>query len=171
MSGACSRSLREGDPARRWVAVGRVGRSHGLAGAFVVEDASEAPERFAPGARVYLDREPVTVVESKRAGRRLVVRLDRDAPRGVLLEVPADELPRPAEGGWYAFELVGLAVAEEGGRELGRVAAVEPGIANDVLRLDSNVALPLVDACVREVDLEAGRILVAPGFALHGYSR
>lgn len=151
--------------------VGRVGRSHGLAGAFVVEDASEAPERFAPGARVYVDRQPVTVVESKRAGGRPVVRLDREAPRGAVLEIPADELPRPADGGWYAFELVGLAVAEEGGGELGRVEAVEPGIANDVLRLDSDVALPLVDACVREVDLQAGRIVVAPGFALHGYSR
>ena len=163
--------MREGETAPRWVAVGRVGRSHGLAGAFVVEDASEAPERFALGARVYVDRQPVTVVESKRAGGRPVVRLDREAPRGTVLEIPADELPRPADGGWYAFELVGLAVAEEGGGELGRVEAVEPGIANDVLRLDSDVALPLVDACVREVDLQAGRIVVAPGFALHGYSR
>ena len=153
------------------MAVGRVGRSHGLAGAFVVEEASEAPERFAPGARVYLEREPVTVVESKRAGGRLVARLEREARRGALLEVPADELPRPPDGGWYAFELVGLVVAEEGGAELGRVEAVEPGVANDVLRLDSDVALPLVEACVREVDLQAGRILVAPGFALHGYSR
>jgi hypothetical protein len=69
-----------------WVAVGRVGRPHGLAGAFVVEEASEDPGRFAVGARVYLDREPVKVVESKRAGRgRLVLRLDRRAERGAAL--------------------------------------------------------------------------------------
>ena len=37
-----------------WVAVGRVGRPHGREGAFVVERASESPERFAVGARVYL---------------------------------------------------------------------------------------------------------------------
>jgi ribosomal 30S subunit maturation factor RimM len=37
--------------------------------------------------------------------------------------------------------------------------------ANDVLELDSGVALPLVEACVRQVDLAAGRIVVAPGFA------
>lgn len=149
-----------------WVAVGRVGRPHGLRGDFVVEHASEAPERFAPGARVYVGREPATVVESKRAGGgRLVVRLDRAVERGSALELPVDELPEPEEGSFYAFQLVGLAVEEEGGRELGRVQEVDPGVANDVLRLDTGAALPLVEDCVRKVDLPAGRILVAPGFA------
>ena len=148
------------------MSVGRVGRPHGRDGSFVVEHASEAPERFAPGARVYLAREPAEVVERKRGGGgRLVVRLDRRAERGALLELPASELPEPEPDSYYAFQLVGLAVEEEGGRELGRVEEVEPGVANDVLRLDTGVALPLVDECVREVDLAGGRILVAPGFA------
>jgi 16S rRNA processing protein RimM len=149
-----------------WVAVGRVGRPHGREGAFVVEKASEDPERFAVGARVWVGREPAEVVESKRAGRgRLVVRLDRRAERGAALELPVGELPEPEEGTWYAFDLVGLAVEEQGGRDLGRVEEVEPGVANDVLRLSSGAALPLVEACVREVDLARGRILVARGFA------
>jgi 16S rRNA processing protein RimM len=62
------------------------------------------------------------------------------------------------------FQLVGLEVVEDGGRALGRVANVEPGIANDVLELDSGLALPLVEDCVREIDLAAGRIVIAPGF-------
>jgi ribosomal 30S subunit maturation factor RimM len=37
--------------------------------------------------------------------------------------------------------------------------------ANDVLELDSGVSLPLVEACVRKVDLEGGRIVIAAGFA------
>ena len=148
-----------------WVSVGRVGRPHGLRGDFVVERASEAPERFAVGARVYAAREPATVVESKRSGNRLVIRLNRAVERGSALELPQSELPPPDEGSFYAFQLVGLAVKEEGGRDLGRVAEIEPGVANDVLRLDSGVALPLVEDCVREIDLEAGRILVARGFA------
>ena len=152
---------------RGWVAVGFVGRPHGLRGDFVVEHASEAPERFARGARVYVGREPATVVESKRAGRgRLVVRLDRAVERGAALELPVDELPVPEEGSYYAFQLVGLAVEEDGGQVLGSVQEVEPGVANDVLRLDSGVALPLVEDCVREVDLASGRILVARGFAV-----
>ncbi len=146
--------------------MGRVGRPHGLNGAFVVEHASEAPERFAPGARVYVAREAAEVVESKRAGGgRLVVRLDRDPERGDQIELPAAELPEPEEGSYYAYRLVGLLVVEEDGEELGRVAEVEPGVANDVLRLDSGLALPLVEDCVRAVDLDAARIVVAPGFA------
>ena len=151
--------------------VGRVGRPHGIRGAFVVEEASDAPERFAPGARVYVAGEPAEVVESKRAGRgRLVVRLDRAAPRGAALELPEPELPEPEEGAYYAYRLVGLTVVEDGdgASELGRVAEVEPGVANDVLRLESGLALPLVAECVREIDVEARRILVAPGFAVAG---
>ena len=145
--------------------VGRVGRPHGLAGAFVVEDASEDPERFAEGATVYVGREPAGVVESKRAGGRLIVRLDPAAPRGAVLEVPVSDLPPAAEGEFYVHELVGLSVEEEGGRSLGRVQDVVPGVANDVLELEGGIALPMVEECVRTVDLEEGRIVVARGFA------
>jgi 16S rRNA processing protein RimM len=152
----------------RWVTVGRVGRPHGLAGAFFVEEASDDPDRFRPGARVYLEREAAVVEEAKRAGGRLVLRLDREASKGSALEVLAAELPPPEEGSFYAFQLVGLAVEEEGGRALGRVREVTPGVTNDVLELDSGTALPMVEDCVRSVDLQEGRIVVARGFAGEG---
>ena len=146
------------------VEVGRVGRPHGLDGSFVVEQASEDPDRFVPGARVLVDGEAATVAESKRAGGRLVVRLDRAPGRGAVLTVPRDELPEAAEDEYYVFQLAGLSVEEEGGRELGRVQDVAPGVANDVLELDTGLALPLVEDCVLSVDLERGVIVVAPGF-------
>jgi 16S rRNA processing protein RimM len=105
------------------------------------------------------------VVASKRSRGRPVIRLDREARRGAELAVPRSALPPTGENEYYAFQLVGLEVEEEGGRPLGRVAAVQPGVANDVLELDSGQLLPLVDACVLEVDLDARRILVAQGFA------
>lgn len=151
-----------------WIGVGRVGRRHGLDGSFVVEGASEDPARFAHGARVYVGREPATVEASKRAGGRIVVRLDREAPRGAELELPEAELPEPEEGAWYAFQLVGLDVQEEGGRPLGKVVAVEPGVANDVIELSSGDALPAVAECIRSVDLDEGRMIVAQGFASPG---
>ena len=142
-----------------------MGKPHGLDGSFFVEHASEDEERFAKGASLRVNGEPATVVASKRSGGRPVIKLDRDAPRGAELSIPRSELPPTGEHEYYAFELVGLAVEEEGGRELGRVTAVQPGVANDVLELDSGIVLPLVDACVLEVDLERRRILVAQGFA------
>ena len=148
-----------------WVRVGRVGRPHGLDGSFLVEEGSEAAERFAVGTMLHVGGKPARVVASKRAGRRSAIRLDRPVERGALLEVARDDLPSPEEGTFYAFQLEGLAVEEQDGRALGRVAAVVPGVANDVLELENGLALPLVEACVREVDLAGGRIVVAPGFA------
>jgi 16S rRNA processing protein RimM len=150
------------------VRIGRVGKPHGLDGSFFVEQASEDEARFAEGATLQVNGEPATVIGSKRSGGRPVIRLDREVPRGAELSVPRSDLPPTEAHEYYAFELVGLAVEEEGGRELGRVSEVQPGIANDVLQLDSGFALPVVDACVLEVDLEARRILVARGFAPHG---
>jgi 16S rRNA processing protein RimM len=149
----------------RTVSVGRVGRPHGLDGSFVVEHASESPERFARGARLLVAGREARVVDVKRSGGRVVIRLDGPAARGAALEVPREELPEPPEGSYYVFQLVGLDVEEEGGRRLGTVSDVAPGPANDVLELDSDLALPLVEECVRSIDLDRGRIVVAPGFA------
>jgi 16S rRNA processing protein RimM len=148
-----------------FVPVGRVGRPHGLDGSFFVEGASVDPARFAQGAELWAAGEPAVVVGSKLAGGRRVIRLDRAVTRGAELAVPREALPPAGEEEWYAFELVGLEVVEEGGRRLGRITAVDPGVANDVLALDDGTLLPFVDACVRDVDVAAGRIVVAPGFA------
>jgi 16S rRNA processing protein RimM len=147
------------------VAVGRVGRPHGLDGSFVVEDASEDERWFAVGARVLVGGGEAEVVASKRAGGRPVVKLDRAAPRGAPLEVERSSLPEPDEDEYYVFQLVGLDVLEEDGRPLGKVTTVSAGVANDVLELDSGLSLPMVEDCVRDIDLEAGHILVAPGFS------
>ena len=150
------------------VVVGRVGKSHGLDGSFVVEDASETRELFAVGAKLLVEGSEATVVGSKQARGRPVIRLDRRVPRGVPLQIRREALAPTVEDEYYVFQLVGLRVEEEGGRELGRVADVAPGVANDVLELDSGLMLPMVEECVREVDVEAGRIVIAPGFVDHG---
>ena len=149
--------------------VGRVGRPHGLDGSFVVEQPSEDPARFARGAVLYAEADPVTVVESKRAGGgRLVLKLDRRLARGTALEIDRSALPEPDPGEYYVAQLVGLAVVEQGGRELGAVSDVLSYPANDVLEVDGTLLLPMVEDCVLEVDLESRRIVVATGFAGDG---
>ena len=147
------------------VVIGRVGRAHGLDGSFVVEEASADDRWFAAGARVLAGGEEAEVVASKRAGGRPVVKLDRSVRRGTPLEVERSALPPPDPDEYYVFQLVGLVVRQEDGRALGKVTTVSAGVANDVLELDSGLALPMVEDCVRDIDLEAGHILVAPGFS------
>ena len=149
------------------VAVGRVGKPHGLDGGFFVEGASEREGVFAEGATLYAAGEPSTVVLSRHgSGGRPVIRLDRNVERGAELAVERATLPGLTdEDEFYVFQLVGLSVEEEGGRQLGRVREVLEYPGNDVLELDSGASLPLVEACVRQVDLTGGRIVVAVGFA------
>jgi 16S rRNA processing protein RimM len=148
------------------VPIGRVGRPHGLDGSFFVEGPSARSDAFARGTTVYVDGEPAKIAVSKRGSQgRPVIQLDRRVERGATLAVPRDELPPLEEDEYYVFQLVGLTVEEEGGRLLGRVSDVLDYPANDVLELDSGLSLPLVEACVRQVDIERGRIVIAPGFA------
>jgi 16S rRNA processing protein RimM len=147
------------------VVVGRVGKPHGLDGSFFVDDASDEPERFATDAELVVGGQQARIIASKRARGRPVIRLDRRVERGAVLEVPRTALAPPGEDEYYVFQLVGLDVVEDGGRPLGRVVDVGPGVANDVLELDSGLALPMVEDCVRAVDLDESRIVVARGYA------
>jgi 16S rRNA processing protein RimM len=150
-----------------FVQVGRVGKPHGLDGGFFVDGASERPDVFAEGATLFAAGEPATVVASRHgSGGRPVIRLDRHVERGSELAVARTTLPSLAdEDEFYVFQLVGLSVEEESGRLLGRVREVLEYPGNDVLELDSGASLPLVEACVQQVDLAGGRIVVAAGFA------
>ncbi|MGI9659620.1 MAG: ribosome maturation factor RimM [Gaiellaceae bacterium] len=156
------------DPEATLVAIGQVGRAHGREGAFVVERPSEHSGRFDVGAELYVDGSPARVVSSKRSGGRLVVQLDVAARRGARLELVRSELPGLAADTYYVFDLVGLEVITDEGTSLGKIIDVLPLPANDVIELESGELLPLVKACVLEVDVSAGRVVVARSFAAGG---
>jgi 16S rRNA processing protein RimM len=148
-----------------FVPVGVVGRPHGLDGAFVVELGSDDDRRYAVGAKLYLDGVAATVVLSRRVGRgKRAIRLDRAAERGQQLTVRRSDLPALEAGEFYAFELVGLTVAEKGGGRLGTVQELLPGSANDNLVLDDGTLVPMIEDAIAEIDLSGGRILLNPGF-------
>jgi 16S rRNA processing protein RimM len=147
------------------VQIGKVGKPHGIDGSFFVEQPSSDERWWKTGATFLADGKPAEVVLHRRSSGRPIVKLDREVPRGAVLEIEREQLPPTEEDEYYAFELLGLAVVEENGRELGSVKAVTPGIANDILELDSGVLLPMVEDCIRSVDLDAARIVVAEGFA------
>jgi len=153
------------DPGDAVVRVGRVGRPHGVDGAFVVENASEDPSRFEVGAQLLVDGEQATVVLSRQVGKgRRAIKLDQRVERGAELTVSRDALPALDSGSYYVADLVGMEVVDEDGARVGFVRDVAPGPANDALELDTGVLLPLVEDCVREIDLEGRRVLLNPGF-------
>jgi 16S rRNA processing protein RimM len=162
-SATCSRLPTNPEPAV--VRIGRVGRPHGVDGAFVVEEASDDIRRFDVGAELLVDGVPARVTLSRQVGgRRRAIKLDRAAARGAELTIPrADLAPLPSDS-YYVADLVGLDVFDERGTRVGVVCDVLPGPANDALELDTGLLLPLVEDCIREVDVAGRRVLLNPGF-------
>jgi 16S rRNA processing protein RimM len=162
-SGTSSRLPTE--PGDELVSIGRVGRPHGVDGAFVVDSASEEEGRFEVGAEVVVDGVPAEVAVSRLVGgRRRAIKLDRPVERGAELSIRRNALPKLPDDSFYVADLVGLAVFDENDGRVGAVRDVLPGPANDVLELDNGLLLPLVEDCIREVDLPGRRILLNPGF-------
>ncbi len=90
-----------------------------------------------------------------------------DALRGVRLFVPRDRLPSLPDDEFYHADLIGLAVLDTGGTELGRVKAVLNHGADDLLEVhmagsSKTFLLPFTLACVPTVDLAGGRIIADP---------
>ena len=76
----------------------------------------------------------------------------------------SSDLPSLEHGEFYAFELLGLRVEEEGGRVLGTVKDVLPGSANDNLELEDGTLVPMIEDAISSIDAKAGIVLLNPGF-------
>ncbi len=109
----------------------------------------------------------ISAVES--GGKSLVLYLDalpgREAAEGVsgrYLEAVTTDLP---EGAYYWDQLVGLQVVDAGGAAVGELVEVFRAGGNEVYRIvgaDGERLVPALRSVVLDVDLQAGRMTVAP---------
>ena len=154
--------------------------SRGLKGELCVRSFTAVPEAVAAYG-------PLATDSGKRAlrlhvaGRKksvLIVRVDgiddrsaAEALRGTALYVDRAKLPPPAEDEFYHADLIGLVVelaegANDASRSLGEVAAVHDFGAGPLLEIEASgvppVLIPFTKETVTEVDIEGGRIIVAP---------
>ena len=164
------------------VVVGRIGKPHGIRGEVTLDVRTDEPERrFAPGttlraeAPAGADRRAssLTVSRARWHQTTLLVTFEEltdrnaaEAARGTVLfaTIAHDETPEDPEE-YYDHQLVGLDVVDVDGSPLGSVTTLVHGSAQDLLTVrtpDGRDALvPFVSALVPEVDLAAGRIVVA----------
>jgi 16S rRNA processing protein RimM len=168
------------------VVVGRIGRAHGIKGEVSVEPRTDEPDRrFTVGA--------VLATEAPRGGaphgpgrpgaltvravrwhqsrllvsfEEIVDRNQAEAARGLVLlaTIDAEEVPEDPEE-FYDHQLVGLRVVTTDGADIGELAEVVHGSAQDLLVVRTGdgreVLVPFVSALVPVVDVRGGRIEVA----------
>ncbi len=110
------------------------------------------------------------LLEGKVHGQTLLACLEgvtdrngAEALMGLDVAVLREEMPEAEDGEFYWDDLMGLDVVNEQGQQLGQVAGLLETGANDVLQVrdgETERLIPFVDAVIREVDLEAGRLVV-----------
>ena len=152
--------------------LGRVGRPHGTAGAFHVDDPTDRLTLLEPGRVVGVGGEPHEIAWRGGTESRPLLRLagieDRDRAmdlRGRVLDVPREEFGRLDEGEHLARDLIGCTVTD-GERRIGVVRDVLTLPSVDCLEVErlggggsepdgQPLLVPLVGDAVRSLDIEA----------------
>ena len=163
------------------VVVGRIGKPHGIRGEVTIDVRTDEPDRrFADGATLRAEaprgsafaHPTLTVARTRWHQQVLLVvfeeladRTAAEGARNVVLhaDLAVDETPEDPEE-FYDHQLVGLAAHDLDGVLLGEVTGVVHG-AQDLLAIRAvdgrNTLVPFVAALVPEVDVAAGRVVVA----------
>lgn len=133
---------------------------------------SDDPHRFDPGAHLLRADDSVLIVESSRwHNKRLLVKFadidGREAAeelRGPLF-VTMDDLRELEADEFWVHDLVGCSVRLPDGDEVGTVAAVVPGAAQDLLEIETSSGpqlVPVVKEIVVAIDLEHMIVTIDP---------
>lgn len=114
----------------------------------------------------------LTVVAIREFKAGLIARFDEigdrnvaDQFRGRTVLIASEEARPLAAGEYYLHDLVGLEARLPDGSLVGRVVQIYEGGASHVLGVDDGERerlIPFTRAIVREVDLDAGRIVIDP---------
>jgi 16S rRNA processing protein RimM len=158
------------EPSEGHVAVGRVAAPRGVRGELRVEPLTDFPERFAPGQALWVVGVRREVEQGRQQGKRILLKLsgvdsaeEAEALRGVLLEIPESELAALHEGQYYRFQIMGVAVQDVTGRDLGNVVDIVHTGSNDVYVVhgpQGELLIPAIDDVIKSVDVERRRMVV-----------
>ena len=152
---------------------GRVGRAHGLDGSFYVTRPS--PRLLRAGAAVTVAGRALEIVRRAGTDARPILRLEgvedragAEALRGQELTVASDAAPSLEEGEWWAHELEGCAVVDEG-RTVGVVSRLMELPSCEVLEVTpagggEPLLVPMVRDAIRSVDPRERRIEIDGAF-------
>ena len=158
------------------VALGTLGRPHGVRGEVRFLPFNPASTTLHPGSTVVLrrgDREETRRILALRPHQRfLLLTLDgctsmtaAEALVGADVCVPTSALPPPGPGEIYHHRLIGLAVVTVDGTPVGTVADIMAAPSCDVCVVragNREHLIPMVADIVKAIDADGGRIVIDP---------
>lgn len=156
-------------PAAR-VSIGVVSKAHGIRGEVVVILHDPASTALDEVDTVYVGGVARAVVQARNTGGAYLLAVegitDRDAAaalRGAVVEVDRAELALDEDEVLLA-DLVGCRCVLPDGTAWGEITGVELGVQDRLVVRDGDVErqLPVVDAFIASIDLEAGVVTVTP---------
>lgn len=169
---------KQAPPPAGYLAVGQIVGPHGIRGEVKVELLTDFPERYRPGAQLYLGRggdDPaprlVEIATARPHQGRMLIRLastpDRNAAeslRDLYLLIPEQDAMPLGEHENYVHDLIGLRVETDTGQALGGLVEILFTPANDVYVVrgpQGETLIPALRDVVLGVDLVAGLMRVA----------
>lgn len=156
------------------IIVGRIASAHGIRGEVKMIMLTEFPERFNAGKdiNVKLKDESLRslhIENSKPYKDGIVLKLqgidtrnDAELLTKADVIISEDELGDLPEEQFFLFDIIGLKVVTDDGREQGEVTEVLQGSANDVYITSTGLCIPALKDVVAKIDLENGLLVIRP---------
>ncbi len=154
------------------ILIGKVTSAVGLKGEVRVYSYAETPDRFQTLERIWIDKDEHEIERARTQKNMAVVKFsgidDRDGAerlRGRSIYMADSDLEELEEGAYYIRDLIGLSVIDEDtGRTVGKVKDILTDRPQDIYVISreggGEAMLPGVKSFIREIDLEAGTIMV-----------
>jgi len=160
------------DRSGRRIALAAVAGAHGVKGEVRLKLFGDSADNLKRQQSLLIGGVPHRLLSLNASGKMPVARLEgvgdrgaAEALRGSLVELDRSALPALEEGEYYYADLIGLPCVDQGGAEIGAVAAVENFGAGDLLEIrKADGKTSLIPFRPGIADLEDGRILLDPEF-------
>jgi 16S rRNA processing protein RimM len=159
------------------VSVGRIVKPHGMKGHVKVMPFVSRPERFRELETIWITNQSeevllkTTLEECSWLHQFALIKFGgidsleaAEGLRNCWMGIPAENVPPPPDGEYYAFQIVGLSVIDLNGKEIGRVTDTEKYPASDVyvvqLKDGRTILIPVSADVITKIDLEHSQITV-----------
>ena len=156
----------------KFITIGRILTTWGVKGKLKVKLETDFPQRFAPGSKVYINRQPMTIDSAEWHGDKPVIKLntidsieDARKLRGKTVEIHRNQVHPLPEGQYYYFQLIGLEVWTTQGELLGSITEIITTGSNDnyvVRGAKGEILIPAIEDVVKSIDLDKGCLIIEP---------